>query len=328
MKEGVIAIDNDDRLLILNPMAQRLLGVDMESVKGKTIQEAIRNVDLQKFFEKTHISPSPAHDEIVFRPGTLMQAMGTALLDADYRKIGVLVVLNDITQTRNLENMRKDFVANVSHELKTPITSIKGFVETLREGAIKDPEKACDFLEIVSRQAERLDAIIDDLLALSRIEQKAESEEIEMEMGRIKDVLLAVMVNLQPKANDQNVKITLECDEDIYVKMNAPLMEQAVTNLLDNAVKYSPGGNVTIKADRMDHEVAIRVIDTGVGIEPEHIPRLFERFYRVDKARSRKMGGTGLGLAIVKHIVQAHNGRTDVQSKPGRGSIFSIVLPG
>jgi two-component system phosphate regulon sensor histidine kinase PhoR len=327
MKEGVIAIDNADRLLILNPMAERLLGIDLASIKGKTIQEAIRNIDLQKFFEKTNISPAPVTDEIVFRPGTLMQAMGTPLLDASGKKIGVLVVLNDITQTRNLENMRKEFVANVSHELKTPITSIKGFVETLREGAVKDPEKAGDFLEIVSRQAERLDAIIDDLLALSRIEQKAESREIEMKAGKIKDVLLAATVSLQSKAKEQEVKITLECGEDISVHMNAPLMEQAITNLIDNAIKYSPGGNVTIKAMQMDHEVWIRVIDTGVGIEPEHIPRLFERFYRVDKARSRKMGGTGLGLAIVKHIVQAHNGRIEVQSKPGSGSTFSIIIP-
>ncbi|MEN6355718.1 MAG: ATP-binding protein [Armatimonadota bacterium] len=327
MKEGVIAIDNDDRLLILNPMAERLLGVDLISIKGKTIQEAIRNVYLQKFFEKAHISPAPVNDEIVFRPGILIQAMGTALLDANGMKIGVLVVLNDITQTRNLENMRKEFVANVSHELKTPITSIKGFVETLREGAIKDPEKAGDFLEIVSRQSERLDAIIDDLLALSRIEQKVESKEIEMEVSSIKDVMLAAMVSLQPKAKEQNAEIILECDEDISVRMNAPLLEQAVTNLVDNAIKYSPSGNVTIRSERMDHEVAIRVIDTGVGIEPEHIPRLFERFYRVDKARSRKMGGTGLGLAIVKHIVQAHHGRTEVQSKPGSGSTFSIILP-
>lgn len=328
MKEAVIAINNDDRLLILNPMAEKLLGVEIESVKGKTIQEAIRNVDLQKFFERTHISQTLLTDEITFRPGTLMQAMGTPLVDTNGKKIGVLVVLNDITQTHNLEKMRKEFVANVSHELKTPITSIKGFVETLREGSIKDPEKAADFLEIIARQSERLDAIIDDLLALSRIEQRIEFKEIEMEVGSIKEVLMATVVSLQSKAKEQNVKISLECDEDIYIRMNSPLLEQAVTNLVDNAIKYSPGGSVTIKTEKMDHEAAIRVIDTGVGIEPEHIPRLFERFYRVDKARSRKMGGTGLGLAIVKHIVQAHKGRTEVQSKPGSGSTFSIVLPG
>ncbi|MCE5323788.1 PAS domain-containing protein [bacterium] len=327
MKEGVIAIDNEDRLLILNPMAERLLGVDLGSVKSKTIQEAIRNAELQKFFEKAHISPAPVTDEIVFRPGTFIQAMATPLLDANDKKIGVLVVLNDITQTRSLENMRKEFVANVSHELKTPITSIKGFVETLREGAIKDPDKAGDFLDIISRQSERLDAIIDDLLALSRIEQRIESKEIEMKTGSIKDLILAAMVSLQPKANEQDVTVNFECDEDISVRMNAPLLEQAVTNLIDNAIKYSPGGSVTIKTQKTDHEAAIRVIDTGVGIEPEHIPRLFERFYRVDKARSRKMGGTGLGLAIVKHIVQAHNGRTEVLSKPGSGSTFSIILP-
>ncbi|MCE5314953.1 MAG: ATP-binding protein [Armatimonadota bacterium] len=330
MKEAVIAIDNDDRMLILNPTAERLLGVKLESVKGKTIQEAVRNPDLQRFFEKTHISQAPTTDEIVFRTPaeTLMQAMGTALVGLDEKKIGVLVVLNDITQTRNLENMRKDFVANVSHELKTPITSIKGFVETLREGAINDPEKARDFLEIVARQAERLDAIIDDLLALSRIEQQAGTRGIEMVSGHIRGILNAAVANVQPKAVEQNVSVAIECDGDIAAVINAPLLEQAVTNLVDNAVKYSPGGSVMVKAERLpDREIAIRVIDTGAGIEPEHIPRLFERFYRVDKARSRKMGGTGLGLAIVKHIVQAHHGRTEVETSPGKGSTFSIILP-
>ncbi|MHB9036345.1 MAG: ATP-binding protein [Armatimonadota bacterium] len=329
MKEGVIAIDNDDHVLILNPTAERLLGVDLDTVKGKTIQEAIRNPDLQRFFERTHISQTTTTDEIVFHTPveTLMQAIGTALLDERGREIGVLVVLNDITQTRNLETMRKDFVANVSHELKTPITSIKGFVETLRDGTINDPEKARDFLDIVARQAERLDAIIDDLLVLSRIEQKVESADIELRHGQIKGVLQTAVMNLQPKTIQQEVSITIQCDEDITALINAPLLEQAVTNLVDNAVKYSPDGSVLVKAERLDHEIAIRVIDTGVGIEPEHIPRLFERFYRVDKARSRKMGGTGLGLAIVKHIVQAHQGRTEVQTSPGKGSTFSIILP-
>jgi two-component system phosphate regulon sensor histidine kinase PhoR len=330
MKEGVIAIDGDDRVLILNPTAEQLLGAHLDSVKGKTIQEAIRNPDLQRFFEMTHVGQTPTTAEIVFHTPaeTLMQAIGSALVDGDGREIGVLVVLNDVTQTRSLEGMRKNFVANVSHELKTPITSIKGFVETLREGAIDDPEKGREFLDIVLRQAERLDAIIDDLLALSQIEQKAESAQIELEPTNIRDVLQTAVINLQSKAKLQDVTVTLECDDSTTALVNAPLLEQAVMNLVDNALKYSPGGSVLVKAERSDDEVAIRVIDTGVGIEPEHIPRLFERFYRVDKARSRKIGGTGLGLAIVKHIVQAHHGRTEVQTSPGKGCTFSIILPG
>lgn len=330
MKEGVVAIDNDDRILIMNPMAEMLLGTKMEFVNCKTIQEAVRNPDLQRFFGKTHENQAPNSEEIVIRADKdmVMQAAGTALLDADHRRIGALVVLNDITHTRKLENLRKDFVANVSHELKTPITSIKGFVETLREGAVRDPDKAREFLAIVARQVDRLNAIIDDLLALSRIEQETQAETIPLQRTELRSVLTSAVRNCDNRASQCNVNLKIECEDALTALINPPLLEQAVTNLIDNACKYSPDGNVSVKAARENNEVAIHVEDTGPGIEPEHLPRLFERFYRVDKARSRKLGGTGLGLAIVKHIVQAHNGRVDVQSTLGKGSTFSIYLPG
>lgn len=329
MQEAVIAIDNNDCILILNPSAERLLDVSLEDVKGKTIQEAIRNAGIQRFIENTRKSDMPTSDEIDFHAAEpkLVQAIGTALMDSDNKKIGVLAVLNDITQTRKLENMRKDFVANVSHELRTPITSIKGFVETLQEGAINDPAKSKEFLAIVARQADRLNAIIEDLLALSKIEQKSEIAAINLESGKICDVLRAAVSNLQTKASEHDVNVEIDCDESIYAQINAPLLEQAVTNLIDNAIKYSHSGSrVKVKSCKDAGEVLISVIDNGVGIESEHIPRLFERFYRVDKARSRKLGGTGLGLAIVKHIVQAHHGSIEVQSLPGEGSTFTIRL--
>lgn len=330
MKEGVVAIDNDDRVLIMNPMAETLLGTKLEMVKGKTIQEAVRNPDLQLFFARTHEGQSVNAQEIIIRSDlkTVLQAAGTALLDADGKHIGVLVVLNDITHTRKLENLRKDFVANVSHELKTPITSIKGFVETLREGAIQDPDKAGEFLSIVARQVDRLNSIIDDLLALSRIEQETQSTSIPLQQAEIRGVLIAAIRNCDNRASQCNVNLETDCEDELTALVNPPLLEQAVTNLIDNACKYSPGGNVWVEAARENGEIVIRVIDSGPGIEPEHLPRLFERFYRVDKARSRKLGGTGLGLAIVKHIVQAHNGRVDVVSTLGKGSTFSIFLPG
>lgn len=330
MKEGVVAVGADDRILILNPTAEQLLGVTMDSVRGKTVQEAIRHPGLQRFFEMAYASEVPSVEEIVLRgrDERLLQATGSALVDAGGKRIGALVVLNDVTQTRRLENLRRDFVANVSHELKTPITSIKGFVETLRDGAIDDPEKAREFLEIVARQADRLNAIIEDLLALSAIEQRAEAAEIPRERERILTIVEAAVVGLESRARLTGVAVNVECPPDLEADVNAPLLEQAITNLLDNAIKYSPSGStVNVTAQFADGEVAIHVADTGPGIEPEHIPRLFERFYRVDKARSRKQGGTGLGLAIVKHIVQAHGGRTGVKSAPGQGSVFSIYLP-
>jgi len=330
MKEGVIAVGADDRILILNPTAEQLLGISMDSARGKTVQEAIRHPGLQKFFETAYAGDAPSSEEIVLRgrDERLLQATGSALVDADGNRIGALVVLNDVTQTRKLENLRRDFVANVSHELKTPITSIKGFVETLRDGAIDDPSKAREFLEIVARQADRLNAIIEDLLALSAIEQRAEAAEIPKQRERILSILEAAVVGLETKAGAAGVAVSVQCPPDLEADVNAPLLEQAVTNLLDNAIKYSPSGStVSVMAELADGDVAIHVADNGPGIEAEHIPRLFERFYRVDKARSRKQGGTGLGLAIVKHIVQAHGGRTGVKSAPGQGSVFSIYLP-
>ena len=329
LREGVIAIDNDDRILILNSTAEQFLSLRYEALKGKTIQEAIRNPELQKFIEKAREDSSPTMDEITLHSNSarLVQLTGTALMDADGKRIGVLLVLNDVTQTRKLENLRRDFVANVSHELKTPITSIKGFVETLRDGAINDPEKAMDFLGIVARQSDRLNAIIEDLLTLSKIEQSDLAAEIPLVKSNVSDVLVAAVSNCSTKAANCNVNIAVQCPDDLEANLDPPLFEQAITNLVDNAVKYSPDGHVTISGSRKDNDVIIDVVDTGCGIEAEHIPRLFERFYRVDKARSRKLGGTGLGLAIVKYIVRLHSGRIEVKSVPGEGSTFTVVLP-
>ncbi len=284
---------------------------------------------MQNFFKRARAAKEPINDVIQLHGNEekIFQAVGSALLDADNNKIGVLAVLNDITQNRKLENIRKEFVANVSHELKTPITSIKGFVETLRDGAIKDTEKAVEFLNIVARQADRLTSIIEDILSLSRIEQEAENEEIKTSPTELKGVLESAIGNCKPGIIENNIELTLECDDNLIVNINAPLIEQAVTNLIDNAVKYSPGGKIAITAKEIGGEVQISVADNGCGIEAEHLPRLFERFYRVDKARSRKLGGTGLGLAIVKHIVNAHHGRVGVESTPGKGSTFTIYLP-
>ena len=329
MREGVLAVDNEDCVLIVNPIAEQLLGVAADEIRGKTIQEAIRNPELQDFLARSKGSAILTTEEMICLGARerVVEVTGTTLRDADGKSIGVLAILDDVTETRKLESMRKDFVANVSHELKTPITSIKGYVETLRDGTVSDASKMEDFLDTVARQADRLNSIIDDLLSLSRIERDTESRSIVLQPSLVKDVLVAAASNCGIKAQQQDVKMSVECDDDLEAPMNAHLIEQAVTNLVDNAIKHSSGGSVVIRAELQQDEVAISVEDTGSGIEPEHIPRLFERFYRVDKARSRKMGGTGLGLAIVKHIAQAHRARVEVESTVGKGSVFSIHLP-
>jgi len=330
MVEGVLAVDAEERVIGINHAAAELLEVDSAHIKGRTIHEVVRNSELLRFVAKTLVSMWPVEDDIVLRNGgeKFLQAHGTILRDAEGRGIGALVVLNDVTRMRRLENVRREFVANVTHELRTPVTSVKGFVETLLDGALSDPENAKHFLTIIARQTDRLNAIIDDLLTLSRIEQEAEDEEIVLKEERIVDVLQAAIQVCETKAVAKKITIDLQCEEGVLVRINPPLLEQAVVNLIDNAIKYSARkGTINVRAARRDAEIIVSVRDHGCGITKEHLPRLFERFYRVDKARSRKLGGTGLGLAIVKHIAQAHGGNVTVESTPGKGSNFQIHLP-
>jgi two-component system phosphate regulon sensor histidine kinase PhoR len=241
---------------------------------------------------------------------------------------GAVVVLHDVTELRRLENIRRDFVANVSHELKTPITTIKGFVETLRDGALEDREQAERFLAIIARHADRLHAIVEDLLSLSRLEQNAQVAAIPRTNVALIEVLQAAVQDCAAKAAAHQVAIVPSCATTLCACINTPLLEQAIVNLLDNAINYSKvGSTVWLDASRLDDEIAIQVRDEGIGIAQEHLPRLFERFYRVEKARSREHGGTGLGLAIVKHIAQVHGGRASVTSTLGQGSTFTLHLP-
>ncbi|MFZ1728888.1 MAG: ATP-binding protein [Bacteroidota bacterium] len=331
MVEGVIVFDMEERLINVNDSAARMLRINIDRSRGKSIQEVVRNVGLQRFVEQTLSSDTATEGYITLVDDRerFLQVHGSILRDEHGLPLGVVVVMNDYTDLRNLENIRREFVANVSHELKTPITSIKGFVETLLDGAINDKDDAVRFLGIVSRQADRLNAIIEDLLSLSRIEQGSDKEQIDFVLSSVHTVLVSAVQSCQMDAEAKRMSILLECDGSLQALINPPLLEQAVINLINNSIKYSDEGQkITISAAVPEPgQICISVKDEGNGIEAEHLPRLFERFYRIDKARSRTLGGTGLGLAIVKHIAQAHHGSVSVQSSPGEGSTFTLTLP-
>ena len=331
MVEGVVAIDRQENVIGLNAAGAQLLGTTAARATGRSIQEVGRHPELTRLAQQVLAGDSRLERDIQLGPGqdTWLQVRASGLVDADGERLGALLVLNNVTRLRRLETMRRDFVANVSHELKTPITSVKGFVETIIDEPPADEADLRRFLEIIRRQADRLDSIITDLLALSRLEQDADGGGIELAPSPLGPVLERVTRDLAARRPEQAARVRLECGGEVLAAINAPLLEQAVTNLLENALKYSPPGTpVTVGCRAGAGQVRIDVVDAGPGIAAEHLPRLFERFYRVDKARSRQMGGTGLGLAIVKHIAQAHGGRADVASEPGRGSTFTIILPG
>ena len=330
MAEGVIGVDQEERLLGMNPSAARMLGCNPAMTQGRAIQEVIRLSELQRFAVRALSAEEPVEQSLILygEEERIVRAHGTPLRNAEGKRIGVLIVLNDVTRLAKLENIRKDFVANVSHEIKTPITAIKGFVETLQEGQSQDPEDVRRFLGIIHRHVDRLEAIVEDLLTLSRIEKEAETEEITLEKHSVRVILAKAIQACEDKAESKKILLKLDCAEGLEGRVNPLLLEQAVVNLIDNAINYSEEGkSVTIKAHENAQEILIQVQDHGSGIERKHVDRIFERFYRVDKSRSRKLGGTGLGLAIVKHIVQAHGGSVSVESQLGLGSTFTLHLP-
>ena len=330
MLEGVIAVSRDERIISINMAAARWFDIDPEKVRGRSIPEAIRNIALQKFVSRSFKSRTPLEEDVtVYRDGECtLNVKSAPLLDVGPEPLGMLIVFSDVTRLRRLEDMRRDFVANVSHEIKTPLTAIKGFVETLHQNIVETPEEAERFLGIISRHVDRLNAIIEDLLMLSRIENEGERGDIKRERTRLRDIFQNAVQICRPQAEEKHIGIELGGDDQLTTVVDPVLIEQAVVNLLDNALKYSDREkSVQIRARTVDCEIQIQVQDHGIGIEKKHLPRLFERFYRVDKARSRSLGGTGLGLAIVKHIAQAHGGHVTVESRLGEGSLFTIHLP-
>lgn len=329
MTEGVIAIDSKYTVINMNRSAVSLFSIRQNPI-GKPLQELIRDNSLHEFAERIFNEEKSIEGELIYKNGIerYLQMRGSVLKDSDGNVIGALVVLADVTQIRKLEKLRHEFVANVSHEIKTPITAIKSAIETLLSGASENPEDAARFMKIITRHADRLNALVQDILSLSSIERDSGKNEASFTEVPMTDIAATASELCHEKAEAKHIKIDIRCESSISVKVDKPLFEQALVNLIDNAIKYSNENSVIeVFTETVADKINIHVRDHGAGIPKEHLPRLFERFYRVDKARSRKLGGTGLGLAIVKHIVQLHQGTVSVESQPGIGSTFTISLP-
>ncbi len=331
MSEAVILLDGEERIKQMNHAAETLAKLPARECMGKRLSEVIPSDALYRFIQSVRRSEDTQEHTLVFPSegkNRYLQVHGSLLPSSKEEESNLLLVLNDVTRLKQLEEMRKDFVANVSHELRTPITSILGFVETLKEGALQDPVQSVRFLSIIENQTLRLHALIEDLLSLSRLEQ-AETT-IRKEWVSLHEIFSEVQTLEETKAEEKQIALRLDIQsgtqEAVYA--NPLLIVQALVNLVDNAIKYSnPGSEVVVTAYSIDREICFSVRDTGPGIPKEEQSRIFERFYRVDKTRSRSLGGTGLGLAIVKHIALAHGGTVSLESTPGEGSTFILRIP-
>lgn len=333
MVEGVIALDKNESVFLINEAAADMLGVEISKIKGHYIQESIRNVPLQQFISQLLSKKKNAETNILNSNISVPRMGDTRILQINgttqKRTGGCIIVLHDVTDLKRLENLRRDFAGSVSHELRTPLTSIKGFVETLIDGAVDDPKDARHFLKIINKQVNRLNQLIEDLLTISRLEKDEEDSSVELISQPIAPVILRAVSQVMKRAAEK--EITISCDfknDKILGEINESLLEQSLINLIDNAVKYSSvGSSILLGLVEYKDFVSITVSDDGPGIPSQHLSRLFERFYRVDKARTSNVGGTGLGLSIVKHIASAHNGSVSVDSVLGEGSCFKITLP-
>jgi two-component system phosphate regulon sensor histidine kinase PhoR len=326
MVEGVAVIDADEHLRFCNQAFAQVLGTQPEVVQDRPMVEVIRQSQLLGHVRKALADDQTVQGEALLGPAPgLSFAVTVAPIQADGAR-GAVLVLHDISELRRLERVRQDFVANVSHEFKTPLTAIQGFAETLLGGALEDRQNSQRFLEIIREHAARLGRLTDDLLKLSQIEAgKLELEMRPIPMGELID---ACAETTRMKAAGKNLSLKLDCPSDLpAVRGDSIRLREVLQNLLDNAVQYTPsGGTITVQAIA-ENQVAIAVTDTGIGIPQAEQERIFERFYRVDAARSREVGGTGLGLSIARHLVEAHGGLIEVKSEVERGSTFTVFLP-
>ena len=328
MVEGVLLLDDAGRVRLVNQALEQLFGLS-EDIRDRTMMEALSLHELQELVNRAMISGQVLNYEMEL-PGfdrRCLQVNATALLNKAGQQQGMILVFHDLTRIKQLENTRQEFVANVSHELRTPLSMIKGYVETLINGAKDDPTVARRFLQTIEKHADRLTYLIEDLLTISRLE----SGEVVMNVQRvdIRPSVEEVLSDLRSRAQEKKVQLINEVPAELLVKADTDRMQQVLFNLVDNAIKYGrTEGSVWVGArPAQDRNVEVSVRDNGPGIPSDAIGRIFERFYRVDKARSREQGGTGLGLSIVKHIVQSHGGEVWVNSDVGKGTTFYFTLP-
>ncbi len=328
MTEGVMVVDAQGKIRLANEQLRRLFGLN-EAPLGKSLMEALRSHKIHEIFMKASSSGKVLGEEIVVNQGQeqFFELNALKLLGNKNESKGVVFVFHEITRIRRLENVRKEFVTNASHELRTPLSIIKGYVETLADGAVDDPKTARKFVGIMHKHTERLAELIEDMLELSRLESGR--LDIRIENVDARALLLRLIQSFQTLTDRKKIRIFSEINPaEIRWRMDSRLVERVIFNLMDNAIKYSPPeSEIRIKMALQDNEFFFSITDNGQGVPKESIPHLFERFYRVDKARSNELGGTGLGLSIAKHIVQNHGGNIWVQSVYGKGATFSFTIP-
>ena len=323
---GVVAIDGSGKILFVNQEFLTMLNAKTRYTEGRDLHNIVREAAIFQVIDEVKRKNERVRlaSEIYNPKEIKIQIVGSPLVTEDRNTFGVLLIINDITHIHKLESMRRDFVSNVTHELKTPLTSIHGFVDTLRHGAIEDKNVAQHFLEIIDIETERLSSLINDILTLSEIETKRDyhCEPYHMENG-IKSVVELLQCHI-----GEEVSLTYDCEPNLpVINCNPARMQQLLINLIENALKYTEVGTVHVEAYKEAEHLVIQIEDTGIGIPKDQIERIFERFYRVDKSRSRRQGGTGLGLSIVKHILELYNGSIYVESEVNKGSIFTVKFP-
>jgi len=328
MNEGILVMNDKGLIEFSSPVLSNMLAMQYDDVIGKTLMEAFRNIDLQKAFLEFKEKRVNVSREIVF--GDLEKVILSISISAvhgypDEEK--AMIVFHDVTRLKKLEQVRMDFVANVTHEIRTPLTAIIGYLETIQSGAINEIEETKKFIDIILKQAERLNRLVKDLLTISNIEMK--QAVLHFESVSLSMVVANVISLIRANAEAKNITITSDLREDMAtINADKDKLIQIFVNILDNAIKFTPdGGTVFLKTEPSDDFAVVSVTDTGIGVSRDDVGRLGERFYRVDKSRSRDLGGTGLGLSIVKHLMMAHGGRMEIQSQPGKGTRVSLYFP-
>lgn len=330
IESGLVLIDEKGYIHYVNRKFIKMFGKESKAYHGHLYYEVLKHEEIHRLVQETFLYENNIKTQLITKASVMkenyLEIVGVPIFNERRQLKGAVLVLYDISELKKLEKMRKDFVANVSHELKTPMTSIKGFAETLLDGAMDDQKVLKEFLGIIYDESNRLQYLIDDLLTLSRLEN--EGFEISTESTSISELIAEIEPLIRHKADKKGIQFILNIEPDVKAVIDRERIKQVMINLLDNALSYTQErGEVRLDVRKAETGIIIEVADTGIGIEAAALPRLFERFYRVDQARSRNTGGTGLGLAIVKHIVELHQGDIDIESTPGVGTTFKVSLP-